>query len=146
MFRLAWEGQSYMEIARVFGYDPGYIKDTGSRLWQMLSDMLGQKVTKHNFQTALKRSPHPGENAAAPELGTISQPAVTQEQVIVSPLPKTDWGEALNVSVFYSRTEELGRLEQWIVGDADWAQSQRSSLVAILGLGGVGKTALSVFF
>ena len=30
----SWAGQSYMKIAREFGYDPGYIKDTGAKLWQ----------------------------------------------------------------------------------------------------------------
>ena len=54
VFRQSWEGQSYMEIAKVFDYDYGYVKDTGSQLWQMLSASLGQKVTKFNFQSVLK--------------------------------------------------------------------------------------------
>ena len=48
-----------------------------------------------------------------------------------------DWGEAPDISVFYGRTEELATLKQWIVGD-------RCRLVALLGMGGIGKTALSV--
>jgi hypothetical protein len=48
-----------------------------------------------------------------------------------------DWGEAPDISVFYGRTEELTKLEQWIVKD-------RCRLVALLGMGGIGKTALSV--
>ena len=48
-----------------------------------------------------------------------------------------DWGEAPDVSVFYDRTEELTILGQWIVTD-------RCRLVALLGMGGIGKTALSV--
>jgi len=48
-----------------------------------------------------------------------------------------DWGEAVDVSVFYGRTEELTTLEQWIVRD-------HCRLVALLGMGGIGKTALSV--
>ncbi len=49
----------------------------------------------------------------------------------------TDWGEAVDVSVFYGRTAELATLAQWIVAD-------RCRLVALLGIGGIGKTALSV--
>ena len=56
VFCQSWEGQSYMEIANAFGYDYGYIKDTGSELWQMLSTVLKQKVTKLNFQNVLTKS------------------------------------------------------------------------------------------
>jgi WD40 repeat protein len=51
--------------------------------------------------------------------------------------PYTDWGEAIDVSIFYGRTQELATLKQWIVQD-------RCRLVALLGMGGIGKTALSV--
>ncbi len=33
MFRKSWEGQSYDKIAEASSYDPGYIKDVGSKLW-----------------------------------------------------------------------------------------------------------------
>jgi len=49
---------------------------------------------------------------------------------------RQDWGEALDVSLFYGRTEELTTLEQWIVTD-------RCRVVTVLGMGGIGKTAIS---
>ena len=48
-----------------------------------------------------------------------------------------DWGEAPDVSIFYGRTEELATLEKWI-------QVDRCRLVGVLGMGGIGKSALSV--
>src|ERR687885_2659239 len=55
VFRQAWEEQSYQEIARNSGYELGYIKQTGSQLWQVLSRAFGEKVTKSNVQLVLKR-------------------------------------------------------------------------------------------
>ncbi|MEP0878636.1 NB-ARC domain-containing protein [Funiculus sociatus GB2-M2] len=50
---------------------------------------------------------------------------------------KQDWGEAIDVSRFYNRHEERRSLESWILEDCcRW--------IGIFGLGGMGKTALSV--
>lgn len=53
--RQAWDGQSYSEIAVKCSYDLGYVKNVGSKLWQTLSKTLGEKVTKNNLQSVLKR-------------------------------------------------------------------------------------------
>src|ERR671932_2832476 len=55
VFRHAWEKQSYQAIAKTSGYELGYIKQTGSQLWQVLSRAFGEKVTKSNVQLVLKR-------------------------------------------------------------------------------------------
>ncbi len=48
-----------------------------------------------------------------------------------------DWGEAVDVSVFYGRELELESLSEWIL-------EENCRLVVLLGMGGIGKTALSV--
>jgi WD40 repeat protein len=48
-----------------------------------------------------------------------------------------DWGEAIDVSVFYGRNTELESLQQLIL-------QQNFRLIAIVGMGGIGKTSLSI--
>ncbi len=51
--------------------------------------------------------------------------------------PRVDWGEALDVPDFYGREQELALLSQW-VGEG------RCRVVSVLGMGGIGKSALAV--
>lgn len=55
VFRESWEGKTYSEIAQSFGYDVDYIKNVGSQLWKLLSKQLGEKVSKSNFRSVLRR-------------------------------------------------------------------------------------------
>ena len=126
VFRQCWEGFSYLEIAQTCGYDPGYIKDTGYRLWRKLSEAYGEKVTKQNFKGTLRRV------LSAEQLNLTISP-----QSHPSITPCQDWGDAIDVAIFYGRTQELITLQQWITQD-------RCRLVTLLGMGGMGKTSLSI--
>jgi WD40 repeat protein len=119
VFRQTWSGRSYLQIAKAYDYDYGYIKDTGSQLWQLLSQFLGEKVKKQNLKAVLGQ--------------------YRQQFILPAPLRRRDWGEAIDVSIFYGRTTELDTLTTWIMAD-------RCRLVAILGMGGIGKTSLVVKF
>jgi WD40 repeat protein len=139
VFRKAWEGQTYPEIAESSDYDANYIKDVGSKLWKLLSQALSEEVTKSNFRAVLRRrasevrSRESGAEEHQPS--TVNRQSSTNYQQPTT--PHIDWGEALDVVTFYGRSEELGILEQWI-------QSDRCRLVAVLGMGGMGKTSLSI--
>src|SRR5262245_3697514 len=47
-----------------------------------------------------------------------------------------DWGEAPDIGTFHGRAQELETLTAWILTD-------RCRLLAVLGMGGIGKTALA---
>jgi WD40 repeat protein len=51
--------------------------------------------------------------------------------------PRIDWGDALTMSVFYGREQEMAQLSHWIL-------QEHCRLVILLGMGGIGKSALAV--
>ena len=55
VFRKAWEGKTYPEIAESSDYDANYIKDVGSKLWKLLSQAFEEEVTKSNFRSVIRR-------------------------------------------------------------------------------------------
>ena len=130
VFRQAWTGQSYVEIAIATGYDHGYIKDTGAQLWKLLSRVLSKKVTKNNFRNII--------SGLSPQVQSPQATLPQEASDSASPIYSTQsWGEASEVTSFYGRAEEQSCLEQWLVND-------RCQLISLLGIGGVGKTALSI--
>ncbi len=66
--------------------------------------------------------------SAAPAQGTPSKTSAKGGQ---------DWGSAPDVTTFYGRTAALETLQQWLTQD-------QPRLVALLGMGGIGKTTLAV--
>lgn len=128
-FRYTWDGLSYTEIAQTSGYDTIYVKQVGSKLWQHLSEAFSEKVTKNNVQSVFRRQ----TQYQVPRVGL---PDITVPERVAGKYHQ-DWGEVVDVALFYGRTQELATLEQWILGD-------HCRLIVLLGMGGIGKTALAV--
>ncbi len=131
VLRLCWNGYTYAEIAENSGYDDDYIRDVGFRLWQTLSKALGENIAKSNVKTVLRRHYSSLTQAQSQLSNTVVAFQTSNSQ------KRQDWGEAIDVSMFYGRTVEQALLQQWIV-------DEKCRLVMLLGMGGIGKTALSV--
>ena len=76
-------------------------------------------------------------NHLPPHLTLVADASV--EWKVDEPLlePRVDWEDTLDVSSFYGRERELAQLSQWAV-------EERCRVISVLGLGGIGKSALSI--
>src|SRR5258708_3477850 len=80
------------------------------------------------LSTLLGRSPV----APLPVAPVPAQPAVP---VRAASGPRVEWGDALDMPSFYGREPELATLSRWVV-------QERCQVVSVVGLGGIGKSAL----
>ncbi|WP_271254393.1 NB-ARC domain-containing protein [Pseudanabaena sp. Chao 1811] len=122
-------GQTYEEIAdsaRPKKYiSPDYLKkDIGPKLWKSISNALGEPVSKTNFKAALERF-----YRLHPELFASDDNKKVSDRNTWFGLPDRD--------NFYGRAEEIATLEQWVV-------TEQCRLVAIVGMGGMGKSLIAL--
>lgn len=137
-----WHGKTYQEIADASGYSFTYLsRDVGPKLWKLLSQALGEYVNKGNLQSVLRRQAQ--RQPKSQSLREWESEEIGENTELHPPYPSIrppthiDWGEAPDVCSFCGRTDKLATLQQWI-------QIDRCRLVALLGIGGIGKTFLSV--
>lgn len=148
----AWKGQTYIQIAEESGYSDGHLRDVASKLWRILSELLGEDINKSNFCSTIERcrfsiiSSTFENNFAHNNINIcrdiVNSPTVSQARSHPNPdsdKPQTrqDLRDAPDRTPLYDRAFELTTLEQWIVHD-------RTRLVTLLGISGIGKTALAL--
>jgi len=139
---------TYPEIAEKVYNSPSHVRNVGSELWKILSEGLGQDITKANFRAILERakfynfSPTIGsENVTVNHVNVCQErarsPTETPNPEQTPTQPYIDLGDAPEIFSFFDRTPQLTTLENWITQD-------RTRLIALLGISGIGKTTLSL--
>ena len=132
LLKASWKNQTYEDFAEAHGYCLDYVKkDVGSQLWRLLSQGLGEKVTKKNFRQALERH----KDLQTPEL-LNSQEKENRSDKRLKSFPQSERGNAPDTSSFFGATQELAILKNWVLQD-------KCKSIAIVGVGGIGKTALA---
>jgi hypothetical protein len=147
ILRGTMQGDKYTKIAEEIHCNESYVRDIGSKLWQILSEELGEEVSKTNFISATKRfqvslfsnvvQDHVrvgkinfcGEARHPPNIPNSHPPNQETSHQDLSEMPE--------LGNFYDRTPELQTLTTAIL-------QQHSSLIALTGGLGIGKTTLAV--
>jgi WD40 repeat protein/transcriptional regulator with XRE-family HTH domain len=108
-------------------FHSGRERDEAEQLWVQADESAGQRRSLFDaqwFDTLLAR-----RGAQATRSPEPTPPPVAPQRV--------DWGEAPDVSAFCGREAELATLTRWVLTD-------RCRVVALLGIGGMGKTTLAI--
>ncbi|MEG3871366.1 ATPase [Microcoleus sp. Z1_B5] len=143
---------TYTQIAQEVYSSPSHVRNVGSELWKILSKGLKKDITKNNFRAVLENGivynyqstivEHiTGENITVNKnlnvcREKVRSPKTRQNPQPTAKQPRIDLDDAPEISTFFDRTSELTTLENWI--------SSRTRLISILGLSGMGKTALTL--
>ncbi|HAZ45483.1 MAG TPA: ATPase [Cyanobacteria bacterium UBA11369] len=148
------QGEKYKEIAKHLDKSEGYVRETGSQLWQMLSELLGEDVNKTNFPALIERlqvsivshlEQHHNQIGSFNICGETSHsPNIPNSNLLNEETSNTkptknihqDLSEMPELGAFYDRTPELETLTTWIL-------QQSCRLIALTGISGIGKTTLA---
>lgn len=158
-------GKSHLDIAQEQNLTEEYIKDSANKLWHYLTQSIGEKLNKFNIRTNLGRytfsstniltinsgnvfQKSMGDGFSSTNILTINSGRVFQESLPSKKtnqiedkkdnvIPRQDLTEAPEIEDFYGREEELSLLQTKIL-------EQKCSLIVLLGIRGIGKTALAL--
>ena len=147
--------QTYKQIAKDFDCSESRVRNAGSELWRILSEELGEDVSKANFISAMERLQVSlfsnvvqddvgvgsinicGEARYPPNIPNLHPPNQEISNTKQTKNLHQYLSEMPELGDFFDRTPQLQTLTTWIL-------QQNSRLIALTGISGIGKTTLAV--
>ena len=156
ILRGTWQRQKYPEIAKACHRSEAHVKKVAAKLWKLLSETLGEDINQSNFGYTVERwlfsnsfsitgnncvqigkvSCDPSHYSKVSQSTVLYEDTLNEKTSTTQPKVCQDLSDAPEPNLFYNRTSELTTLENWILS--------RTRLITILGLSGIGKTALTL--
>lgn len=139
------QGDKYAKIASDTHVSEGHVRDKASKLWQALSDILGEDVNKSKARNILQKTII-SHSVSSENFINVHQVTIcserrrnTKSSPLSQPTKKTslDIDTAPEITAFYGRRDELNTLKTWLIQD-------RLRLVTLVGAIGIGKTTLAI--
>jgi DNA-binding CsgD family transcriptional regulator len=138
------QGHKYNKIADKHECSINCVREVAATLWKFLSEEVGEKITQSNIRTTLERANYsiissnfyPNSKTHINICGNALDSQQTK-QSRKQKISHLDLDDAPFATTFYGRTTELNTLENWIL-------QQHFRLIAIAGMAGIGKTALTL--
>ncbi|MEZ2319509.1 MAG: NB-ARC domain-containing protein [Microcoleus sp.] len=151
--------ETYKHVAKDFDCSESRVRNAASELWQLLSEELGEDVSKTNFRSAMERFQLSlfsknfalqqdciqisccvnsyGEGRHPPNIQNPHPPNQETSNPKQTKTSHQDLSEMPDLGNFFDRTHELQTLTTWIL-------QQNCRLITITGISGIGKTSLAV--
>ena len=144
--------ETYKHVAKDFDCSESRVRNAASELWQLLSEELGENVSKTNFRSAIHRFQLSnvlnfahnvssfnicGEGRHLPNIPNSDPPNQETSNSKPTKTLHQDLSEMPELGNFFDRTPELQTLTTWIL-------QQNSRLITLTGISGIGKTTLAV--
>ncbi|MGK7919600.1 MAG: NB-ARC domain-containing protein [Trichodesmium sp.] len=156
ILRATWQGEKYSKVAQEYHCTQLHVGNVASKLWQLISKELKEKIHKSNFRAAMERYQvsnfsnvlnFEGSNYVKGNVhfcGNTQHPPETKQTSTSTqtanknniPLPKLDLRDAPDIrKIFYDRSTELTTLKTWIL-------KHRCRLITVSGISGIGKSTI----
>ncbi|MEG4303439.1 NB-ARC domain-containing protein [Microcoleus sp. D3_18a_C4] len=150
--------QNFHKIAGNNGYSYDHVKREGAKLWKLLSDVFAEDIDQRNVRSILENKAISTIYSFGNSSLIISNPNINKSHVnicrenpqslediekrspssqVQNQLPIIDLTTAPELNYNYGRNSEIHTLKEWILED-------KTRLITIYGLSGIGKTALTL--